>query len=95
MREPRELFLLADMQEEFDDMRAVLGEPGLEIANLAIARFVSILVDQLVDAGDQHLFVMRPVEDADLPISRRFLMDAPEKVMGFFVRRRGSRTGRR
>ena len=54
---------------------------GLEIADALIARRPGLLVDQLVDARDQHVLVVRTVEDRDLALARRMRMDAPEEIM--------------
>ena len=47
----------------------------------------------LVDAHDEHVFVMRAVEDADLAAARRGLMNAPEKIVRKFLRGRRLETG--
>ena len=81
LRETGELFLPADVQEEFEDSHAVFGEQRLEVADALVARHPGLLVDQLVDPRHQHVLVVRAVEDDDLTLSRRMGVDAPEKVV--------------
>ena len=61
-----------------------MGEQGFEIANMLVTPGARLLIDELVDAGDQHVLVMRAVENDDLPGSRRVGVNAPEKVMRGF-----------
>src|SRR5208337_4575949 len=84
LSEARELFFLADMEEEFQDCRSVFGEQGLEVANALVAGGAGSLVDNLVDPRHQHVLVMRTVEDRDLAMPRGMRMDAPKEVMGKF-----------
>src|ERR1700738_168009 len=65
----RELFFLADIQEEFQDRGAIVGQPGLELTDAFVAGGPSRLVDQLVHPRHQHVLVVGPVEDSHLSAS--------------------------
>ena len=81
------------MQEEFDDPGAVPVEVLLEVHDGAIPSLPdgpvvaqlgreSLAVENLrMHAGDQHLLVIGPVEDADVPPFRQAVRRAPEKIM--------------
>src|SRR5271166_777013 len=81
LRKARELLLLADVEEKFQDRSSVLGEQGLKVANALVAGGPGRLVDDLVDPRHQYVLVMRTVEDRDFAMPRGMRMDAPEEVM--------------
>jgi len=56
--EPAPLLGLADVQEEFHHMDAVLYEHALEIVNLAVTRLPDRLRYQTVDTRNQHVLVV-------------------------------------
>src|SRR5271169_4618419 len=61
--EARELLSLADMQKEFQDSGSTLEKLGLEVADAIVTCAPGRLVNQLVDSRDQHVLVVRAVED--------------------------------
>ena len=86
--ETGELRVAIDVQVKLEDRGLVLGQQRFEFVDPAVAPCPGVLVDQLVDPGDQHVLVVRPVEDGDFAASWGVGMDAPEKIMGVFLRRR-------
>ena len=64
--EPLALLVLVDVQEELDDRRPLVRERLLERVDLVVALRPDLLGHEVVDADDQHVLVVRPVEDADL-----------------------------
>ena len=93
------LLVLRDMQEEFQDHRAIAGQMSFEVVDVIIAllpeRFAAFARRQLltlvqlgVHLHHQHLFIIRAVEDADPPALGEGLHVAPEKVViEFFIGR--------
>src|SRR5262249_20575537 len=86
------LFFLGDVQEELEDQRAALREVTLESADALEALVPDVLRHQLARQAlarqhlrmhprNQHILVVRAVEDADAPALRQRLGDAPEKIM--------------
>src|SRR5271166_4461992 len=82
------------MQKEFDDARAVAIEMALEVHDRAIARLPERLFaaagatrqalrreDFRMNPDDQHLLVIRTVEDADLAALRQIAGGAPQEVV--------------
>ena len=51
----------------FEDDRAVVDEPVLEVVDGAVAALDLVLVGELVHASHQHVLVVRAVEDPDHP----------------------------
>jgi len=68
----------------------LLGEHGLEVVDVRIARLPDRLLHQLVHAHDEHILVVRPVEDRDLTEERRAQVDAPKEVVAQLFRRRNA-----
>src|SRR5579859_7386805 len=91
------LFILRQVEEEFHDSGAIGVEVPFQIVDgtiavvpdgvLAVGRVRESFTVQDVGmyAHDQHLFVVRPVENADPPALRQVAGRAPEKVMLQFV----------
>src|SRR5258706_542479 len=58
------------MQHEFENPGAIVRQDFLERVDLVVARFDFILVRELAHPADQHVLVMRAVEDADEAAAR-------------------------
>jgi hypothetical protein len=85
----RELLVLGVVEEELENGRGVLErEQLLEVIDQLVARRPDRLWRQLVHACDEHVLVMRAVEDRDLALGRRMRRHAPEKVVRQLVRGR-------
>ena len=69
------------MQEALDEHRAVVGQPLLELVDLGVAGLPHVLRHELVDPDDQHVLVLRPVEDADHPRTRYLSLDPGQVVL--------------
>ena len=54
---------------------------SLEVVDLVVARRPLFLAQQLVDARNEDVLVVRAVEDADHPARRNLRVDAPEKIV--------------
>ena len=63
------------------------GEDALEVVDAVVARLPLLLGDEVVDADDEHVLVVRAVEHADLPAARLGLVDAPQEVVGQLLAR--------
>ena len=81
------LLVAIDRQEELDDGRAALGQRPLEGVDLVVALRPDPSRSEAVDADDEHVLVVRAVEDPDLALARRPLVDAPQEVVGQLLRR--------
>jgi len=60
----------------------------LELDDAVVALGPNVLGDQLVHADDEHVLVVRAVEDGDLPVRRGRFVRPPQKVVRCFLRRR-------
>jgi hypothetical protein len=77
-----QLFLLADMQEELDDAGVILPvEKLFEVVDVSIPLRPLIFWNQLVDAGYQHILIMRTVEKCNRPLGGRMEMNPPQEIM--------------
>src|ERR1700730_13607832 len=72
------LLFLADMQEKLENSNSILGQHPLEIVDLTIALAPDLLVNQVVHSHDEHVLIMRAVEDSDVAQVRYGFVDAPE-----------------
>src|SRR6185295_13356797 len=59
-----------------------------EFFDLSKSLFRNLVRYQSMHAGNQHVFIVRAVEDIDLPLERSLLMHAPQEIMSHFFRRR-------
>ncbi len=87
--EPRlealELFFFGDVEKEFQNGRLVLdGEELFPFVDEIIARLPHLFWRELMHAHDEHVFVMRAIEDRNVAALRRMRMDAPQKVVRLF-----------
>ena len=87
------LLVLRDVQHEFEDRRAVLDEHLLEGVDLAVARLDLLGRRELAHLDDEHLLVVRAVEDADRAAARRGLVHAPEEIVGALLLARRAEGG--
>src|SRR5439155_14917097 len=78
--EPLGLLLLGDMQHEFENARSILMEKILERVDLVIAPLDRLAGNKLPDLDDQHVLVMRAVEDSEKALGRNRFVNAPEIV---------------
>ena len=75
------LFVFADVQEEFQNHSAALGEHPLEFVDLRVAFSPDLFRNQLMHAHHQHIFVVAAIEDHDLAICRSLRVNSPQIVM--------------
>ena len=79
------LLVFADVEEELEDGRPLVGQHLLEGDHVLIAATPNRFLHQAMHAHDQDILVVAAVEDHDLAFARRVLVDAPQIVMGEFV----------
>src|SRR5580704_15263534 len=81
---------------EFQDYRSTARDAALESADVLEAMFPDFFTDlamrQLLffqyfrmHAHDQHFFIMRAVENSDVPALRQRFVDPPEKIVLQFL----------
>jgi len=86
------LFLAREMQKEFEDDRSLSREIVLEIGDVGEPLIPDSLTDAVlgelllrqdfrVHAHDEHLFVIRTVENADTPALGQAFDIAPQEVV--------------
>ena len=75
------LLVLADVQHELQDERAVLAEHALKVVQLRIALLLHLRADAAIHHRHQHVFVMAAVEDDDFAIARHLRVNAPQVVV--------------
>ncbi len=81
------LFILGHMQEELQDRRSLFRKHALELVDVPVAAPPLHLGHQIKHAHNQHVFVMRAVENADLACSRRMAVYSPQVVVTEFAGR--------
>src|SRR5271163_508807 len=86
--EALELLLGADVEKEFDDARTVGAEHLLKVVDQIVAFRPHGFRDQLVHARDQDVLVVRSVENHDVSLAWRVLMDPPEEIVSGLKDRR-------
>src|SRR6266540_3934399 len=79
--QPLALLLLGDVQEELADDGAAVDQQPLEVVDLLVTLLPDLAGDELVDAHDQDVLVVGPVEDADHAVGGGAAVDAPEEVV--------------
>jgi hypothetical protein len=79
------LLFIADIEHELQDHRAVLAEVFFERVDLLVALLDLAWRCQPAHAHYQHIFIVRPVKDADISPARDCIVDAPEIVAGEFL----------
>ena len=65
----------------------------LEVVDLPISVLPDRLGHELLDAHDEHVLVVRAVEDADAPLARRGRVDAPQEVVAQLLLGRDAEAG--
>ena len=80
--QPGLLLVLGDVQEELADDRAFVDEHAFEVADVVVAPTPLLLRNQVVHANDEHVLVVRAVEDRDVAATRGVFVDAPQVVVG-------------
>src|ERR671929_28165 len=73
------------LQRLDDDPRAGGGQAGLEGVDVLVARAPDLLGNEAVHADDEHVLVVRAVEDGDPAGGRRDLVDPPQEVVGELI----------
>src|ERR1700674_259642 len=61
-------------------------KPSLESVYLRIPTLDHFRSGQLLDPGDEHILVVRAIEDGDMAWSRHFLLEPPEEMVSKFGR---------
>ena len=72
------------MQEEFEDSGAIGSMASFEVVDLLVALGPHCLRHQIVHAHNQHVFVVRAIEDGDFAPFGYLRFDAPQKVVRQF-----------
>ena len=83
--QPALLFLLGDMQEDFHDGCAFVGEHALEFHHMLLAPPPDVVGKEFFHAHGDDVLVVAAVEDDELPAVGHLLMDAPQEVIGQFM----------
>jgi len=91
--EPRALFVVGDVEEHLHDRRSRTDRPRLESVDLLVALRPHPGRDQVVDAHDEHVLVLRAVEDPDLARARHRVPDPPQVRMAPLLGRRRLEAG--
>ena len=76
------LFLSADVQKELQEDHAISGDVLFKCVDLIVTRPPGCRRLEFQHADDQHILVMRPVEDADIAGARHGFVHPPQKIMG-------------
>ena len=77
------------MEHEFENARAAVGEKLLECVDLIITPLDRLGGNEFLHLDDQHIFIVRAVEEADEAARRHRLVDPPKVVVRQFFRSRG------
>jgi hypothetical protein len=77
----RELFVGIDVKRELQHVGAVVGEHLLEGVDVVVTSGPDRTRHHFVHTLHQDILIMRPVEDRHLPLGRRVLVIAPEKIV--------------
>jgi hypothetical protein len=75
------LLVFRDVEEQLDDLCPLVGQQLLEVADVAVAPPPHRVGRQSLDAHDEHVLVVAPVEHADDALRRRALVDTPQVVV--------------
>ena len=91
---PPLLLLGADMDQDLDDVHAVIDKQALELVDLAIGALPRGLVAQALDTLDQDAAVPGAVEDRPVAGGRQPVPEAPEMVPSPVHRTSGRQSAR-
>jgi hypothetical protein len=69
------------MEEVLEDDGAVLGEKLLEVRDVVVARLPQLPGHEIVDPHDEHVLIVRAIEDGELAEARRVAVHPPEEVV--------------
>src|SRR5689334_6982022 len=69
------------MQKELENNGTAMGEQLLKIVDFLVASLPDRFGNQVLHASDQHIFVMRTIEDTDAAFAGRVFMHAPQEIM--------------
>ena len=96
-QEPARLLLLGHVQEELDGADAVVPQIALIVPDILIAVVQQILLaepvrmclglPQLLHLVDEHLFIVRAVENPDFALTGHRILHAPQIVVRHLFRR--------
>ena len=79
--EPFKLFVPIDVQEELEDLRVVVVQEFLKGIDMVVAARPDFLRHEVVNAHDEHVFVVRAIEDGHLAPFGNDLVAAPQEIM--------------
>src|SRR5712692_6997374 len=75
------LLLIGDMKADLDELDALVRDLPLEAVDELVTTLDDIERGEIVDPHDQHVLVMRAVEDADVSREGQAAPDAPEEAV--------------
>ena len=75
-------------RKNFRIFTLIVVQQFLELVDLIVALRPDVFGHQIVDAHDEHVFVVRAVEDSDVAVFGNGLVNAPEKIVRHFLRGR-------
>src|SRR5216684_9178474 len=75
------LLLIGDMKANLDELDALVRDLPLEAVDELVTTLDDIERGEIVDPHDQHVLVMRAVEDADVSREGQAAPDAPEEAV--------------
>ena len=78
------------MQHELQNGCAVLYEGFFESVDLLVALIEGLLGCELADAANQHILVVRAIENADETAARTSDMGTPQEIVRQFRRARSA-----
>src|SRR5450759_2430034 len=74
------------MEADFHGDHVCSGKSSLESVYLRIPTLDHLRSGQLLDPGDEHILVVRAIEDGDVAWPRHFLLEPPEEMVSKFGR---------
>src|SRR5450759_4641364 len=72
------------MEADFHGDHVCSGKSSLESVYLRIPTLDHLRSGQLLDPGDEHILVVRAIEDGDVAWPRQFLLEPPEEMVPQF-----------
>jgi dTMP kinase len=75
------LFILADVQEEFENSDVILAEHLFEVVDLCVTLGPLRLRDEIVDSNDEDVFILGAVENPDVADRRDCFVNSPKKIV--------------
>src|SRR5450759_1447722 len=74
------------MEADFHGDHVCSGKSSLESVYLLIPTLDHFGSGQLLDPGDEHILVIRAIEDGDVAWPRQFLLEPPKEMVSKFGR---------